>query len=69
MLSVVTLPGLMVVHSIDVSSSATLCCGAMSEVCICVCVCIYMYVYMHVCIYVCKVYTHVVPRIAYCLLT
>ena len=47
MLSVVTLPGLMVVHSIDVSSSTTLCSGVMSEVCIrvcvCVCVCVCMY--------------------------
>ena len=38
MLSVVTLPGLMVVHSINVSSSAALCSGVMSEVCLYMCV-------------------------------
>ena len=36
----ITLPGLVVVHSVNVSSTATLCTGVMPEVCTCVCACV-----------------------------
>ena len=67
MLSVVTLPGFMVVHSINVSSTATLCSGVIYEVCLYMYVRIYVHMYMWM--YVLYVLNYIVHRIAYCLLT